>query len=179
MTKSSSILIDGSNFYFKLKDLKLNRLLTFDFTNFKTYLEDNKYTSKINTFYVGAVKTDGTKEFDKRHADQQKLLLNLKKHKYSYKLGYLLKNDGKISEKGVDVQMATDLLIQSYEKKVQTIFLVSSDTDLIPSVKQAIKLGVEVVYVGFKHLPSKALMRSCSRFILLEKKTVTQFLKTK
>ena len=28
------ILIDGSNFYFKLRDLKLHQLLTFDFTSF-------------------------------------------------------------------------------------------------------------------------------------------------
>lgn len=175
----SSILIDGSNFYFKLKDLKLNNLLSFDFSKFKTFLESNHSDSIINTYFVGAVKTDGSDDFKKRHSDQQKLLLNLKKHNFKYKLGYLLENDGKISEKGVDVNIATDILIQSYEKKVKTIYLVSSDTDIIPAIKQAINLGVEVIYVGFKHLPSQTLKRSCSKTILLDRQTLKQFIKKK
>ena len=32
------LLIDGSNFYFKLKDLKLNRLLDFNFGEFAKFL---------------------------------------------------------------------------------------------------------------------------------------------
>jgi hypothetical protein len=43
------VLIDGSNFYFKLRDLKLHQLLTFDFSSFASSLiGKNRLVSFIN-----------------------------------------------------------------------------------------------------------------------------------
>ena len=40
------ILIDGSNFYFKLRDLKLHQLVDFDFTSFAhSLIERNRLIS--------------------------------------------------------------------------------------------------------------------------------------
>ncbi|OGH37970.1 MAG: hypothetical protein A3B44_03380 [Candidatus Levybacteria bacterium RIFCSPLOWO2_01_FULL_38_21] len=99
--KRCIILIDGSNFYFKLKDLKLHNLLNFDFTAFATKLAKDQEITHA-TYYVGKIRTDGTKHTQKLFSSQRKLLAHLKKHAFVYSLGYLMKSDGKIHEKGVD-----------------------------------------------------------------------------
>jgi len=109
MRKGSIILIDGSNFYFKLKDLGLQNQLEFDFRSFSTFLSSD-YNNISTTYYIGAVKTDGSSKTARLHSNQQKLLVHLRKNNVSYVLGYLLKSQGKFHEKGVDVRMAVDIL---------------------------------------------------------------------
>jgi uncharacterized LabA/DUF88 family protein len=164
----SVILIDGSNFYFKLKDLKLHNLLKFNFSGFCTFL--SKDTQLISScYYVGAVKIDGTKKSRKMQANQQKLIASLRKHHVGYSLGYLLKSDGVYREKGVDVQIAVDLLVATYENTCDRIVLVSSDTDLLPAVKRARDKGKLVEYIGFSHQPSLAMVANCTTSRLLTK----------
>jgi len=64
-------------------------------------------------------------------------------------------------EKGVDVNIAVDMLVAAYENLADTIYLVSSDTDLIPAVKKAQEKGKTVIYVGFSHKLSAAMVASC------------------
>lgn len=162
------ILIDGSNFYHKLKELGLSQLLTFHFAQFVTFLAGNN-TVVHATYYVGAVRS-GTTEHAKRLFDkQQKLLGHLKKQGLGYSLGYLLKSGGVFHEKGVDVNIAVDMLVAAYEDQCDSIILVSSDTDLLPAIKKARQKGKEVVYVGFSHRPSVAMVAECSESRLLRK----------
>ncbi len=168
------ILIDGSNFYFKLKDLKLQRLLSFDFINFAKFLADNDEVVSA-VYYIGAVKTDGTKKTQKLFDDQRRLLSHLKKHNYTYTLGYLLKSNGVFHEKGVDVNIAVDILVTTYENLADRIILVSSDTDLLPAIKKAQEKGKTVEYVGFLHQPSQAMKLRCTSFRLLSKNDLLKF----
>lgn len=170
------ILIDGSNFYFKLKDLKLHNLLQFDFSEFARFLVRS---GKIidSRYYVGKVRQDGTKKADSMLADQQKLFSALKHHKYHYELGYLLKTKGTYHEKGVDVHIAVDMLEVAYENSCDRIILVSSDTDLAPAIEKARKKGKIVEYIGFSHLPSIAMVRFCSESRLLTREDIEQFIK--
>jgi len=78
-------------------------------------------------------------------------------------------------EKGVDIQIAVDMLINSYENRIDRIILISSDTDLIPAIKQVQKLGKQVTYVGFKHKPSRALINICSDYVLLSRRDLDEF----
>jgi uncharacterized LabA/DUF88 family protein len=152
--------MDGSNFYFKLRDIQLHQLLTFDFSQFCTFLAKDQQVISA-TYYVGAVRTDGTGKTQQLYQNQRKLLSHLRKHNLCYSLGYLLKSDGKFREKGVDVNIAVDMLIAAYENLCDTIYLVSSDTDLLPAIKQAQKKGKQVTYVGFSHQLSTALVANC------------------
>ena len=68
--------------------------------------------------------------------------------------------------------MAVDMLVSAYEDICDTIFLISSDTDLIPAITKAKERGKEIMCVGFSHKPSKAMKVNCSKSILLNK---TQF----
>ena len=173
MKNNNSIFFDGSNFYFKLKDLKLHDQLSFDFSAFNNFLG----THPAAVYYIGKIQTDKTKKSKKLHAQQRKLLAHLHKHQVKYSLGFLLKSGGKYHEKGVDVQIAVDILIGAYENLYDTCYLVSSDSDIIPAIKKARMLGKEIVYVGFKHKISYSLLHNCSRSILLTKEDLLPFCK--
>jgi uncharacterized protein (TIGR00288 family) len=170
------ILIDGSNFYFKLKDLQLHNLLNFNFGRFTAFLaQSDKAVSAC--YYVGRIRQDGTDYADKLLANQQKLIETLKRHGYQYKLGYLLKNDNEYHEKGVDVHIAVDMLVAAYENSCDKIILVSSDTDLEPAIKKSREKGKIVEYLGFSHKPSVAMVRFCSQSRLLTKNELLSFIK--
>lgn len=175
-TRRCIVLIDGSNFYFKLKDLKLHRLINFDFSNFVRSLKKDCAVVK-SIYYVGKIRTDGTKKTQKLFNDQRRLLAHLKKNQIKYSLGYLLKSDGKFHEKGVDVNIAVDILVATYEDLCDEIILVSSDTDLLPAIKKAKEKGKKVEYVGFSHQPSIAMVANCSRSRLLTKEDLAPFTK--
>ena len=116
-------LIDGSNFYFKLRDLQLHNLLNFNCLSFTKSLIGSNTLLSAN-YYVGAVRTDGTTKTQELFNNQRKLFAHLKSHQFRYSLGYLLRSDGKFHEKGVDVNIAVDLLVAAYENLADTLFLV-------------------------------------------------------
>jgi len=170
--KTCFILIDGNNFYFKLKSLNLHNLLEFDFLTFSNFIA-KKDKIKMRIYYVGAVRTDGNKHTQRLFNAQRKLLSHLRKNKYKYSLGYLLKSGGKYHEKGVDVNIAVDILVAAYEKQCDRIILVSSDTDLLPAIKKAKEKGVPIEYIGFSHQPSLAMIASCTESRLLQKEDLS------
>ncbi len=178
MKQKCVILIDGSNFYFKLKDLKLHNLLSFDFGKFASHVA--RLNKIINVcYYVGRIRQDGSTNTEKLFNAQQKLLGNLKKHKISYQFGYLLKSSGVYHEKGVDVQIAVDMLVAAYENIADRIILVSSDTDLAPAIKKVRGKGKIVEYIGFSHKPSVAMVSFCSESTLLKKEDLSPFIRSK
>ncbi len=80
MHQRAIILIDGSNFYFKLRDLKLHQLLHFDFTQFTASLVGSSRIVQT-VYYVGKVRTDRTTKTAQMHANQQRLFAHLTKTK--------------------------------------------------------------------------------------------------
>ena len=174
--KKCLILIDGSNFYFKLRDLKLRNILEFNFSGFAKFLARSGSIIQ-SVYYIGRIRQDGTAQVDKMLANQQKLFANLKRHKFKYVLGYLLKNDGAYHEKGVDVHIAIDMVVAAYENICDRIILVSSDTDLEPAIKKAREKGKIVEYIGFSHKASVAMVRFCTESRLLTKEDLLSFIK--
>ena len=172
------VLIDGSNFYFKLKDLKLNNLLELNFAAFINDLVGKKEKLVEAVYYVGRIRQDGSKKTDKLFSSQQKLIAILKKHGVRYSFGYLMKVDGRYHEKGVDVQIATDILVGSYENSCDKIILISSDTDLAPAIKKARQKNKRVEHIGFSHQPSVAMVSFCSSSRLLTKNEIIKYIGT-
>lgn len=169
-----AVLIDGSNFYFKLKDLKLHKQLQFDFTKFLNFLAGRDKLVSC-TYYIGKIRTDGTKRTQELFDLQRKLLAHLQKHKVNYSLGYLLKSSGRYQEKGVDVHMAVDIVAAAYENTVDKLIVVSSDSDLLPAIERAQKLGKKIEYIGFTHQPSMALKGNSDTFRFLDDKDIKPF----
>lgn len=172
--KKCIVLIDGNNFYYKMKDLHLHDQLKFSFSDFAKFLARNDQIVHM-TYYVGAVRTDGTQKAQKMFNRQRQVLAHLKKQGFTYSLGYMLKSNSGFKEKGVDVNIAVDILVTAYENLADRIILVSSDTDLLPAANKAMEKGKVVEYVGFAHQPSNAMKIRCSKFKLLKKDDLLPF----
>lgn len=159
MPKRALILLDGSNFYHRLKESKvgLTNLLEFNFAEFAKWLARGKKIVSKN-YYVGVVraKPNDTKAQELRR-NQQRLFAKLKKQNWEIFRGFIMKTGRDFHEKGVDVKIATDLTVGAYEDTYDTAILVSSDTDLIPAIAKVKELGKEIEYIGFGHKPSFGL----------------------
>lgn len=173
------ILIDGNNFYHRLKEISLKRLLAFDYEKFAQFLIRHKQHKSIvsKIYYIGAVREERdnpqSKEFMR---NQQKLFSKLEKQTWSIGLGQLLKTNNGYHEKGVDVLMAVDLLIGAYENFYDTAIVISSDTDLIPALAKIRSMKKKVEYIGFSHKPSHALIAHSDVRRLLTKEELEQFI---
>lgn len=174
MENKTLILIDGSNFYFKLRSFGLHGLLNFNFKGFAKLLAGSGKIVGCR-YYIGKVQQDGSKKADKMLADQQKLFENLKAYGFRYVLGYLLTSDGVFHEKGVDVQIAVDMLVAAYENRCDKVILVSSDTDLAPAIKKVQAKGKTVEYVGFSNAGSVAMVSFCKESRLLTREDILPF----
>lgn len=75
-------------------------------------------------------------------------------------------------EKGVDVKIAVDLVSNACDKKVDTVILCSSDSDLQPAVKEIKSRGIEIIYLGFENNPNKGLSYTTDRTILIRNSEV-------
>lgn len=172
-----AIFIDGSNFYYKLKNIGISNTTYFQYGAFASWLAlDREIIAK--RYYVGVVRAKENDEKGQRmRKNQRRLFNNLSSAKCGFivERGYLLKNDGTYHEKGVDVKMAVDLLVGAYEDLYDVAILISSDTDLIPAIEKVRALGKEVEYVGFSHQPSLGLIKNASETKLLTKNEVEQF----
>jgi uncharacterized LabA/DUF88 family protein len=171
------IIIDGNNFYHRLREtFSLEaKLLDFHYQDFANWLAHGR---KIicKKYCVGVVRAKpDDKKGQQMRMNQQKLFTKLRKSGWILEYGYLLSADGKYHEKGVDVQIATDILIGAYENLYDTAILVSSDTDLIPALAKAREKGKQIEYIGFSHKPSYGLITHSDIRRLLTKEDIEQF----
>ncbi|TSC86040.1 MAG: hypothetical protein G01um101416_748 [Microgenomates group bacterium Gr01-1014_16] len=166
----SIVIIDGSNLYHKLKELQLPHRKEFDFHKFVESVSQ-KTQIVVKYFCIGKISALQQDQHARQMmADQQSLVTRLQKDGFVIQFGYLLKSDTAYHEKGVDVQMATDLIMNACKNTYDQAFLITSDSDLIPAISAVQSLGKKVTYVGFKHKPSYALLKACNQSILLEKR---------
>lgn len=169
------VIIDGSNFYYKLKELKLPNLSSFDYDAFVNWLT-RKEIVKSKYYCIGKIHADQKdRKARKMMANQQSLVTKLQKHGFTIQFGYLLKTDNKFHEKGVDVQIATNLLKGAFKNLYDKAYLLTSDSDLLPAITEAQSTGKTVIYTGFKHKPSFALLRVCKDSKLLQKENLLPF----
>lgn len=174
-TKRIAIYIDGSNFFYKLRDLGIENITHFNYRGFADWLARGRSVLSYR-YYVGVVRAEsGNKKGQQLRSEQQRLFAELVKQGFVIKRGEIIKSDGVYHEKGVDVKIATDLLVGAYEKMFDEAVLVSSDTDLVPAIKQVQYLGIKVEYVGFSHKPSLALQRYVSLTRLVIREELDQF----
>ena len=177
-TERISIFIDAGNFYhLVLKKLGWHEV-EFNFEGFVNFLANGRQIIKDGKrFYIGTVreKQDGH-ESTKAMSNQTKLfseLINsgnwviqtskLRTRTEKIKIDNRVVNYQQIlksgikevvykkaREKGIDVQLAVDLLIDAFDNKYDTAVIVSSDTDLVPAINVVRnRLGKKIEYVGF------------------------------
>lgn len=177
-----SIYIDGGNFYhLALKKMGLNEL-AFDYEGFAAFLANGREICDMGKrIYVGTIpEVVGDMRSKVAMSQQTTLFTRLKDQHWEIKTSRLktrdeeLVIDGRVTdyqriqrlginkiqyrrmrEKGIDVKLATDLIVAGIDKKCTTAILVSSDADLIPAVDWVRNRGLlKVEYVGFS-IPDK------------------------
>lgn len=142
------IFIDGSNLYHSLKShFKRTDL---DIGRFCTKILDRRRLIRI--YYYNA--KVGIKEEPERYRDQQKFFNSVETIPYlEMRLGRLVYNNWPSTppfEKGVDVQLATDMITHSFKNNYDTAILVAGDNDFVGAL-QAVKdngKNVEVALFG-------------------------------
>ncbi|MDP2630597.1 MAG: NYN domain-containing protein [Candidatus Uhrbacteria bacterium] len=158
------VIIDGSNFYHKAKVLAPN--IHFSTFNYRKLFEDIAGSSQISIEYcVGEIRLNKLADEKARsmYAGQQTLFYYLQKQRIVVKKGFMLKNQGVYHEKGVDVRIAIDIVRGALKDEYDTCHVVSSDSDILPAIRDAMDVGKRVVYVAFEgSMVSRALAINCS-----------------
>jgi len=164
-----AIFIDGGNFFQRIRhDDLIPKGVRFDYIKFAEFIARGREISK-KFYYIGIVSNyDDSSKSQKMVESQQKLLSALENNGYEIKRGKIV-YDNKIREKGVDVQIAIDLVIGAVEDMYDTAVVVSSDTDLIPAIKYIRSRGKKVEYVGFSKAPSFGMIKESDERVLLRK----------
>lgn len=179
MKKRVAIFIDGSNFYYKIRSLGLGfkYLTEFHYNDFAQWLARDRVVT-LKRYYVGVIRAEEDEKSKELQRVQQELFDYLESPAQSYivKRGFILKKGDVYQEKGVDVQLAIDLIVGAYEDLYDIAIIVSSDTDLIPAIKQLKVLGKEVEYIGTAKEPSTALRHEVSLTRLVRKSDLEQFI---
>jgi len=193
------IIIDEGNFYhLVLKKLGIQSV-DFDFDKFAYFLANERTIIKEGKrFYVPTVRERGDKYESKQAMSNQTALFSrlieagnwviksskLKTRIESIKIDNRVKDYQDIlrkgvqeivyersREKGIDVKIATDLIIGALDKKYDTAILVSSDTDLVPALDLVRhRFNKKVEYIGF------SIPKDESRHIYEETKPIARMI---
>lgn len=163
------VFIDGSNLYHSLKNYY--KRTDIDIGKMCKKLLDNRRLVRIY-YYNGKV---GLKEEPQRYRDQQTFLASVNAIPYcELRLGRLVYHNWPNSppyEKGVDVQLATDMITHSFKNNYDVAVLVAGDNDFVGAL-QAVKdngKNVEVALFG-KERTSYRLRMVADRVIAINSK---------
>lgn len=157
------VFIDGSNLYHCCKtQFRRNDV---DFLKLADVLKHDRYL--VRTYYYSAVvrQEDG----DERYRKQQMFFENLRALPYfDLRLGRLEKRGDSVVEKGVDVQIATDMLLLAHRNVFDTAILVSGDADYVPAVEGVKSIGKHVEVANLSAGRSSHLRQAADRFVSLD-----------
>ena len=181
------MIIDGENFKKKIESVfrEANQKKPFwyeyDFQGLLTkVLQGLKIDYRV--FYFARIKEHKeTKDKSKVLIEEQRLLkTHLEKQGFEVIMAGRVsgqKEDGILifKEKGVDVRIAVDMVSWSCDKKVKTIILGSSDSDLQPAIKEVRRRGTECIYLGFESGPNKGMTYTTNKTILIRGSEVLEF----
>lgn len=132
-----AILIDGNNLRHGIRALTGSEDI--DWKTWVSHINREHELVYVN-YYIGKVTMP---LFEKEKVEKQDKLINeLKKAGINTWLGYF--NEQK-QEKGVDVQLALDLVVGAMEKHFDSVMMISGDGDLAHSVQIARHYGVHVI----------------------------------
>ncbi len=178
--EKAMIFVDSANFYHSLKEIHRS-VYDIDFLKLAELLlvADRKLV-KIRYYAAPVDRTAMPKE----HRAQQRFWADLKKQGIEVDLGYLQKRIfactkcgyerigitcdecghlfGEVGEKGVDVNIASDIVYHAALDSYDIGYLISSDGDLAGACKRARLLGKRMIYVCIPPIESMALKSWCN-----------------
>lgn len=172
-----AIYIDGANFhYLVLKKLGVKEI-EFSFEQFVVFLANGRTVPRTGKrYYIGTVREITGNDRSKHAMSEQTRFFTVLHHDgWEIKTSKLRIRTERISiddrvegyqeilakgvhevrfqrtrEKGIDVKLATDVLVGAFDDQYDAAIVVSSDTDLIPAIDWVRhRKGKRVEYIGF------------------------------
>ena len=163
--KKVMIFIDGSNLYnVLLKNCGRSDLKFYDFA--KKLTGSKRKLEKI-FYYNVRQELEGKIKIPE---EQKKFLNSLRKiPRFEVKLGIWKEQNGSIVEKGVDVMLATDLVLHAVKNNFDSAIIVSGDGDFFPAIETVKKEGKKVEVAAFESNISKEASESADKVLKLHK----------
>lgn len=178
------LFIDGSNLYHGIKEfVGGGKSIPIDIKKFAEKLTGRHRRLVKILYYTAPVSQQENKE---GYRKQQRFLSRLRqvsfldlrlgrlvKRTRTFKCEHCEKESDKLyhSEKGVDVFIASDLLVHAFDDQYDTAILVSEDGDYVPAVQEVQRLSKTVESAYFR---SSYLSQQCDTFIKLDKEIVDE-----
>ena len=163
MADRAMVFIDGSNLYHTLK--KEYGRTDLDFVKFCAELCGTRQL--IRVYYYNAT-VDATKE-PVRHKDQQKFFQRIRRlPHFEVRLASLVYRNWPTVppyEKGLDIKLATDLLVHAFRQNYETAVLVSGDNDFADALQAAKDFGRNAEVALFHPAGSQKLRDVADRII--------------
>lgn len=142
--------IDSRNIYHSIEQLKLDPL-GFNYKGLTDCLATNngKYSKNVTTKLYGArfpADLDIT-----RHNRDDAFYKHIESSGIKIFYGHFKVNGRRAIEKGVDVRLATDLIVDGFYQNYNHAYVFSSDTDLIPAIEASAKRSDVKIIVCLNH----------------------------
>jgi uncharacterized LabA/DUF88 family protein len=157
------IFIDGSNLYYGLRnDFGKTHL---DFEKFSYALTGERHLIRVH-YYIAPMPESIDAE---GYESQQRFLDRLRDTPYlRVNFGRLESRNGTLVEKGVDIQLAVDMLTLAIRDTYDIGILVTGDGDFDSVVRAVQDLGKHVENATCQSTMSKHLRQTCDKFTLLD-----------
>jgi len=155
--------------YFLIRFLKnnLNMESCLDESLIRTYAYTGEYPIEL-TRKIGD--QNKLENYKKRMWAQKKFFEKIKDFNYfELKTLPLKYEDGKIFQKGVDVQIAVDMVYHAFSDNFDVAIICSGDIDLKEAVKLVKRFGKKVIILSHQKLASKELVKEADVFIDIER----------
>jgi len=169
MTERVAVFIDGSNFFYCLKDE-----LQFLNLDYQAFIEEllrrvSSDARLVRVYYYDAtVRQENDPE---RYRKQQGFLAYLRNlPHFRVELGRLEGKPGNLREKGVDIRIATDML--QYADIYDTAILVTGDGDFAYLVCAVQNKGKQVINAIGTQFQSQQLRQVCDEMIVIDRQLV-------
>ncbi|MCL2002120.1 NYN domain-containing protein [Candidatus Saccharibacteria bacterium] len=198
----NKLYIDGENFLFKAKDiLKAAKLIKGkpDITHLKmshlrNILDQEGKIEKVQFYAAKLHKHHNSRSLLKKSELLIESQRRLKRYLTNDVVDFILSGHVRLQsyiaanrnhseeaifkEKGVDVRLAIDMLTDVCDGKVKVAFLASSDSDMVPVVREMQARKCRVVYVGFATQPNQGLIATCDQSILFRDEEIIESFKS-
>ena len=196
LNNKPTVYIDGENFMHGIAQILIkNKLIRdrkdIDFVDFRYMLEQIIPDKNILIRYYSVKRVEiirRTRDLERKTkaivSRQRKLRSLLFKQEIEFiGFGRIRLRDGDkckkchtqelhLQEKGVDVGLAVDMT--AHASRVKTMYLVSSDSDLLPAIIMAKSKRCRIVYVGFSHRLTDSIADNVDNVIRIKDKTVIE-----
>ena len=175
LNETVQVFIDGANLYEAMKEEIPGH--TIDYHKLGLKLVGGRKIIRIS-YYISELNP----EWDDGAKNQQRFLAALKHLPFftvrTRPLRYSADKKEKW-EKGIDILIATDMLIGAYLNGYDTVMLVSGDGDFAPVLDEIKKMGKRVENAFFLKHRADALVGSCDVFVSLNKEMLKDCLRKK